>query len=140
MCVLGYCLAPVAGALIVCKILLIAEQTKFVFFLRLIATLIGFLWATYGKPLNEHVFVHCRRMFAHAILSLSLFHLQLRTYSWAIVSRQIEKRSPSIQFVSFILSCRGWSYRIQQRNRVHLFRCLCDSFCVCVCMCVIVIV
>lgn len=49
VCVLGYCLAPVAGALIVCKILLIAEQTKFVFFLRLIATLIGFLWATYGE-------------------------------------------------------------------------------------------
>lgn len=49
VCVLGYCLAPVAGALIVCKVLLIAEQTKFVFFLRLIATLIGFLWATYGE-------------------------------------------------------------------------------------------
>lgn len=49
VCVLGYCLLPVAGALIVCKILLISEQTKFVFFLRLVATLIGFLWAVYGE-------------------------------------------------------------------------------------------
>lgn len=49
VCVLGYCLAPVAGALIVCKVLLIAEQTKFVFFLRLVSTLVGFLWASYGK-------------------------------------------------------------------------------------------
>lgn len=49
VCVLGYCLAPVAGALIVCKVLLIAEQTKFIFFLRLVSTLVGFLWASYGK-------------------------------------------------------------------------------------------
>lgn len=48
VCVLGYCLAPVAGALIVCKVLLIAEQTRFVFFLRLVSTLVGFIWATYG--------------------------------------------------------------------------------------------
>lgn len=48
VCVLGYCLAPVAGALIVCKVLLVAEQTKFVFFLRLVATLVGFLWASYA--------------------------------------------------------------------------------------------
>lgn len=49
VCVLGYCLAPVAGALIVCKVLLIAEQTKFVFFLRLLSTFAGFLWASYGE-------------------------------------------------------------------------------------------
>lgn len=49
VCVLGYCLAPVAGALIVCKVLLIAQQTKFVFFLRLVSTFVGFLWASYGK-------------------------------------------------------------------------------------------
>lgn len=55
VCVLGYCLAPVAGALIVCKVLLIADQTKFVFFLRLVATLVGFLWASYGKLSTKYL-------------------------------------------------------------------------------------
>lgn len=49
VCVLGYCLAPVAGALVVCKILLLVEQTRIVFFMRLLATLCGFLWASFGK-------------------------------------------------------------------------------------------
>lgn len=64
VCVLGYCLAPVAGALIVCKILLVVEQTKFLFFLRLLTTFVGFQWATYGEydatcllfSLNLHIF------------------------------------------------------------------------------------
>ncbi|XP_031616999.1 protein YIPF6 [Contarinia nasturtii] len=48
VCVLGYCLAPVAGSLIVCSVLLFIEQTKFIFFLRLVVTLIGFLWSSYA--------------------------------------------------------------------------------------------
>lgn len=38
VCVLGYCLAPLAVALIVCRIILFAAQSKFLFILRLIAT------------------------------------------------------------------------------------------------------
>ncbi|XP_037957483.1 protein YIPF6 [Teleopsis dalmanni] len=49
VCVLGYCLTPVAVALIVCRVMLLATQTKLLFFLRLITTIVGFCWATYAS-------------------------------------------------------------------------------------------
>ncbi|XP_013097825.1 protein YIPF6 [Stomoxys calcitrans] len=49
VCVLGYCLTPVAIALIVCRIILLATQSSLLFFLRLLTTTIGFLWATYAS-------------------------------------------------------------------------------------------
>ncbi|XP_055918933.1 protein YIPF6 [Eupeodes corollae] len=49
VCVLGYCLTPVAVALIVCRVILLATQTKLLFFLRLVTTMIGFFWATYAS-------------------------------------------------------------------------------------------
>jgi protein YIPF6 len=42
-------LTPIAGSLIVCRIILMAVQTKFLFFLRLLAAAMGFGWSTYGK-------------------------------------------------------------------------------------------
>lgn len=49
VCVLGYCLTPLALSLIVCRIILIAQQTNFLFFLRLVTSTAGFVWATYGE-------------------------------------------------------------------------------------------
>ncbi|XP_015436781.1 PREDICTED: protein YIPF6 isoform X2 [Dufourea novaeangliae] len=49
ICVLGYCLLPTAIALIVCRVILIAEQTTFLFSLRFIISKIGFAWATYAS-------------------------------------------------------------------------------------------
>ncbi|XP_052896796.1 protein YIPF6 [Anopheles moucheti] len=49
VCVLGYCLTPCALALIVCRIILLAEQTTFLFFLRFLIASAGFGWATYAS-------------------------------------------------------------------------------------------
>ncbi|XP_053958209.1 protein YIPF6 [Anastrepha ludens] len=49
VCVLGYCLTPVAIALLVCRVILIATQTRLAFFLRLLTTSLGFVWATYAS-------------------------------------------------------------------------------------------
>ncbi|CAD7079835.1 unnamed protein product [Hermetia illucens] len=49
VCVLGYCLTPVALSLIICRVLLLATQSVTIFFLRLVATLCGFVWATYAS-------------------------------------------------------------------------------------------
>ncbi|XP_058803172.1 protein YIPF6 [Phymastichus coffea] len=49
VCVLGYCLLPTAIALIICRIILLVEQTTFLFVLRFIITVIGFAWATYAS-------------------------------------------------------------------------------------------
>ncbi|XP_044748896.1 protein YIPF6 [Coccinella septempunctata] len=49
VCVLGYCLLPTAIALITCSIILMAEDTYFLFALRVIVSLIGFGWATYAS-------------------------------------------------------------------------------------------
>ncbi|XP_015523657.2 protein YIPF6 [Neodiprion lecontei] len=49
VCVLGYCLLPTTVALIICRIILLVEQTLGWFILRFIITIIGFLWATYAS-------------------------------------------------------------------------------------------
>lgn len=49
VCVLGYCLLPTAIALILCRIILIVQQTTLLFALRFVITMIGFLWATYAS-------------------------------------------------------------------------------------------
>lgn len=50
VCVLGYCLTPLAISLLGCKIVLILfTQTGFFFFLRILISIGGFLWATYAS-------------------------------------------------------------------------------------------
>lgn len=49
VCVLGYCLTPIAVALMVCRVILLTTQTKVLFFLRLLTTIFGFSWSTYGE-------------------------------------------------------------------------------------------
>lgn len=53
VCVLGYCLTPIAISLIVCRMILVMTQTNFLFFLRLLASAGGFAWATYGENLSR---------------------------------------------------------------------------------------
>ncbi|EDW12974.1 protein YIPF6 [Drosophila mojavensis] len=49
VCVLGYCLTPIALSLIICRIILLSSQTRFLFFLRFVTTTLGFAWATYAS-------------------------------------------------------------------------------------------
>ncbi|XP_020279092.1 protein YIPF6 isoform X2 [Pseudomyrmex gracilis] len=49
VCVLGYCLLPNAIALIICRIILIANQTNLLTILRSVISTIGFFWATYAS-------------------------------------------------------------------------------------------
>ncbi|XP_077289225.1 protein YIPF6 [Arctopsyche grandis] len=49
VCVLGYCLLPTAIALLICRIILLVNQTTFLFFLRLVITIFGFCWATFAS-------------------------------------------------------------------------------------------
>jgi len=48
VCVLGYCLLPLAGALVLCRILLLVEQNTLLFLLRCGFTLIAFIWALWA--------------------------------------------------------------------------------------------
>lgn len=49
VCVLGYCLLPIVIALILCRFILIFEQTNFLFFIRFAISIGSFLWATYAS-------------------------------------------------------------------------------------------
>ncbi|KRT81652.1 hypothetical protein AMK59_5332 [Oryctes borbonicus] len=49
VCVLGYCLLPIAIALIMCRVILLTEQTNLWFFLRFGVSMTGFAWATYAS-------------------------------------------------------------------------------------------
>lgn len=53
VCVLGYCLTPLAISLIVCRMILVMQQTNLLFFLRLLTTTGGFAWATYGEHVHD---------------------------------------------------------------------------------------
>lgn len=53
VCVLGYCVCPLAIALIICRIILAAAtQTTILFVIRFLAVLAGFGWSTFGKMLT----------------------------------------------------------------------------------------
>lgn len=49
VCVLGYCLLPTAIALILCRIILMANQNNYLFIIRFIISMTGFGWATYAS-------------------------------------------------------------------------------------------
>lgn len=46
VCVLGYCIAPLVGALIFCRLILFATNGSFLFLLRFIVTAVGFGWSS----------------------------------------------------------------------------------------------
>ncbi|CAH0560065.1 unnamed protein product [Brassicogethes aeneus] len=49
VCVLGYCLLPTTIALIICRIILLANQSNMLFFIRFAVSMAGFFWATYAS-------------------------------------------------------------------------------------------
>jgi len=48
VCVLGYCVLPLTIALIVCQLILIAEQSTLFFIIRCVIVLVAFGWSTFG--------------------------------------------------------------------------------------------
>ncbi|CAF4846925.1 unnamed protein product [Pieris macdunnoughi] len=48
VCVLGYCLFPIALALVICRVILFSTQNTFLFFLRFVISMVGFIWATFA--------------------------------------------------------------------------------------------
>ncbi|KAG1664226.1 Protein YIPF6 [Nymphon striatum] len=83
VCVLGYCLLPPSIALVICRLILIAEtQTTTLFLLRFIVTILGFIWATFAsvvflgdsQPLNRKPL---------AMYPIFLFYFVV---SWLIIS------------------------------------------------------
>uniref|UniRef100_A0A336MYE2 Protein YIPF n=1 Tax=Culicoides sonorensis TaxID=179676 RepID=A0A336MYE2_CULSO len=82
VCVLGYCLSPLAVALIVCRIILFAAQSKFLFILRLIATATGFGWATYASVIFLGDSLPPGRK-PLAVYPIFLFYLVI---SWLVIS------------------------------------------------------
>jgi len=50
VCVLGYCLLPLALALVLCRVILFADQqTTILLAFRCVFVLLGFIWATYAS-------------------------------------------------------------------------------------------
>ncbi len=76
VCVLGYCLTPVAAALIICRVILLAPQTKLLFFVRLLTTIMGFIWATYGKKKSFAIIIF--RKFKIFFVFFSFAHIPWR--------------------------------------------------------------
>lgn len=83
VCVLGYCLTPIAIALIVCRMILLGTQTRFLFFLRLLSTSVGFIWATYGTLNNlfEIIFSFKQSFsFQHLLSSLVIVNQKIENH------------------------------------------------------------
>jgi len=82
VCVLGYCLTPLALSLIVCRAILVVTQTNFTFFLRLLTSTAGFLWATYASIIFMGDSQPPNRK-ALAVYPIFLFYFII---SWLVVS------------------------------------------------------
>jgi hypothetical protein len=82
VCVLGYCLTPLAVSLIVCRAILVVTQTNFTFFLRLLTSTGGFLWATYASIIFMGDSQPPNRK-ALAVYPIFLFYFII---SWLVVS------------------------------------------------------
>lgn len=82
VCVLGYCLLPTVIALILCRIILIAEQSTFLFALRFIITMIGFIWATYASI----AFLGDSQPVGRKVLAVYPFFLFYFVISWLVIS------------------------------------------------------
>ena len=49
VCVLGYCVLPLAIALIVCQLVLLVQQSALLFSVRCMIVLLAFGWSTFGE-------------------------------------------------------------------------------------------
>jgi len=88
VCVLGYCLLPLVISLILCRIVLFAAPgpSTFVVIMRMIITLIGFLWSTFA---SMQFLGDCnppsRRLLA--VYPMFLFYLVI---SWMVISHSTD--------------------------------------------------
>lgn len=51
VCVLGYCVLPLDVALLICRLILLANQTTILFVIRFGVVMLAFAWSTFGKCL-----------------------------------------------------------------------------------------
>ncbi|XP_055388105.1 protein YIPF6 [Condylostylus longicornis] len=82
VCVLGYCLTPLAVALTICAVLLKVNSSKVIFVLRLITTSIGFFWATYAS----FMFLGDSQPPNRKVLSVYPIFLFYFIMSWLVIS------------------------------------------------------
>nr|CAD7406788.1 unnamed protein product [Timema poppensis]CAD7425520.1 unnamed protein product [Timema monikensis] len=82
VCVLGYCLLPTTIALVVCRIILLVEQTTFLFIVRFVATMIGFGWATFASM----VFLGDSQPAGRKALAVYPMFLFYFVISWLVIS------------------------------------------------------
>ncbi|XP_003703372.1 protein YIPF6 [Megachile rotundata] len=83
ICVLGYCLLPTAIALIICRILLMVEQTTDLFSLRFYITMLGFVWAAYASM----AFLDDSQPYGRKALAVYPIFLFYFVISWLVLSR-----------------------------------------------------
>ncbi|KAL1460819.1 hypothetical protein WDU94_012762 [Cyamophila willieti] len=86
VCVLGYCLLPLTMSLVLCRVILFAQQTNFLFFLRFVITMLGFGWATFASVsfLGDSQPVARKGL---AVYPIFLFYLVI---AWLILSHSVE--------------------------------------------------
>ena len=80
--VLGYCVLPLTLSLVICKLVLLAQQTTLLFFIRVVVVLVAFIWSTLGsKAFLASGGDHKRR--ALEVYPIFLFYFFI---SWLIIS------------------------------------------------------
>ncbi|VEN59180.1 unnamed protein product, partial [Callosobruchus maculatus] len=82
VCVLGYCLLPTTISLVVCRILLLLNQTNLLFFMRFAVSMIGFIWATYASM----IFLGDSQKPNRKMLALYPIGLFYFIISWLVIS------------------------------------------------------
>ncbi|XP_023722963.1 protein YIPF6 [Cryptotermes secundus] len=82
VCVLGYCLLPTAIALIVCRIILLVEQSTLLFTIRFVITMVGFGWATFASM----VFLGDSQPAGRKTLAVYPIFLFYFVISWLVIS------------------------------------------------------
>jgi len=86
VCVLGYCLLPLSLSLVMCRVVLMAAQTRFLLAIRCILVLAGFLWSTFAStkflgdcnPPNKRLL---------AVYPMFLFYFVV---GWMVVSHKVD--------------------------------------------------
>ncbi|KAL4229934.1 Yip1 member 6 [Mactra antiquata] len=83
VCVLGYCVCPLAIALIICRcILIVDEQTTMLFIIRFVAVVLGFGWSTFAST----AFLADSQPPNRKILAMYPIFLFYFVISWLIIS------------------------------------------------------
>ncbi|XP_069704090.1 protein YIPF6 [Periplaneta americana] len=82
VCVLGYCLLPTTIALIVCRAILLMEQSLFLFIVRFVVTMVGFAWATFASM----VFLGDSQPAGRKALAVYPMFLFYFVISWLVIS------------------------------------------------------